>query len=161
MPISATGNKACGPQRSGFTLVEVMLVMAMLALVAGAVMLALPSQTSVVRHESEMLAARLKAAATAAILGNRTIEAVIDQRGYSFAQRAAGGWQPVRQSALSGHEWPEDVRVLAGEAGSLRVRFDSVGTSTAARVLLVQDAARMMVSIDDAGQVRVGDDQPR
>src|SRR5690606_30525688 len=106
----------------GFTLVELMVVMLIMGLAAGAVVLALPDGRGALRGEARGLAARLDAARGEAILANRPVRAVIDDRGYRFMMRQRGEWMPVADRALGERAWDDGVGATRGS-----IDFDSVG----------------------------------
>src|SRR3546814_15820916 len=82
------------PPRNGFTLVELMVVLAILALAAAAVVLTIPGEERHVRSEADRLAARLAAARDIAVIEGRSVAVDLAPSGYGFARSVAGAWQP-------------------------------------------------------------------
>jgi general secretion pathway protein H len=134
----------------GFTLVELMVVMLIIGLAAGAVELALPNGRGALRTEARGLASRLDAARGEAILANRPVRAVIDDKGYRFKIRRRGEWAPIVDRTLGGRDWDDGVGATRGS-----IDFDSVGIATPATVTLLRAQARITVSVDGAGRVSV------
>ncbi|MGA0545624.1 GspH/FimT family pseudopilin [Brevundimonas sp. VNH65] len=153
-PTSATG-KARGSEgrrrRSGFTLVELMVTVAVIGLAAGAVvMTAMPSQPSAVRT-AERFAARLAEARSEAILSNRPVSATVDQAGYRFSILQGRDWVAAGRP-LTGQAWEEGV-TSSGPAE--RWTFDPTGAVEPASRSISREGVTAVVRIDEAGQVRV------
>lgn len=136
----------------GFTLVELMVVMVIMALAASAVALAMPNGRGALRGEARALAARLDAARGEAILANRPVRATIDDGGYRFFTRQRGKWVPIADRALGAHDWRDGVG-----ATRTSVDFDSVGIVSPVTITLLDNDARMTVSVDAAGRIAVND----
>jgi general secretion pathway protein H len=148
MPTSATGSSS---RSAGFTLVEVMVVLAIVGLMSAVVALSLPASGDDLRREGERLAARLAAARDSAILGNRETAAVIDARGYRFEERAGRAWREIDERPLVATPWREGTRPGA----TARIGFDAVGLSEPASVVLVNGEHRARVRVAASGEVRV------
>lgn len=145
------------PGDAGFTLVELMVVLFIVGLMAGAVLLAMPDPRGRLADEGERFAARLKAAHDLAIVDNRPMAAVIGPRGYHFEERRAGAWQAVDAKPLEAADWSPETEVVTGEEdGQLRVHFDVTGLADpSATITLMREGAKFRVSIDAGGAVRV------
>jgi general secretion pathway protein H len=97
------------PSEAGMTLIEMMIVLVIIAVMAGAVTLGMGSVTRApsVETEARRLATRLQAAADDAMLGDRTIAFTVQKHGYGFATVAADGTTvPRTDSALGFHQLP-------------------------------------------------------
>ena len=143
----------------GFTLVELMVVLAILGLAATAVVLTIPGEERTVRSEADRLAARLAAARDVAVIEGRSIAVNFAPSGYGFERRIDGAWQPLPGRAFEQRAWPSGIRFVAGDGQpTARVRFDRIGTSpTPQAVVLRGDDAREVVRISAMGEVSRGE----
>lgn len=156
MPISAaTARTRARPGANGFTLVELMVVLAIMALAATAVVLTIPGEERNVRSEADRLAARLAAARDIAVIEGRSVAVNFAPSGYGFERRIAGEWQPLPGRAFEQRNWPGDVRFAAGGGqGAARILFDRVGTSpTPQAIVLSGGDARETVRVSATGEV--------
>ncbi|MES2445504.1 MAG: prepilin-type N-terminal cleavage/methylation domain-containing protein [Pseudomonadota bacterium] len=113
---------------AGFTLVEMLIVLAIIGVAAGAVALSVGSLTRApsVEAEARRLATRLQAAADDAMLGDRTIAFTVEEHGYGFATVNGKELVARKDAGLGFHTLPTgmvvtlDVKppVLLGVDGS-------------------------------------------
>lgn len=142
---------------NGFTLVELMVVLAIMALAATAVVLTIPGEERTVRSEADRLAARLAAARDIAVIEGRSVAVNFAPSGYGFERRIAGEWRPLPGRAFERRNWPADVHFSAGGQSAARVLFDRVGTSpTPQAVVLSGGDAREIVRVSAMGEVSRG-----
>lgn len=143
---------------NGFTLVELMVVLAILGLAATAVVLTIPGEERSVRSEADRLAARLAAARDVAVIEGRSVAVNFAPSGYGFERRVAGAWQPLPGRSFEQRNWPSDVRLVAGNGqGAARILFDRVGTSpTPQAIVLTGGDAREAVRVSATGEVSRG-----
>lgn len=129
---------------AGFTLIEVMLGLTLMALVATLVLPGLrrPAGPATLRATAYQVSALLRDARTAAINAGRPTSAVVDNA--AGAIEAAG-----RRLAL-----PSGIRIAAGVAGRPAIRFAPDGTATGGTVLLATATTRLAVSVEpDTGAI--------
>lgn len=147
MPTLATGSKP----DNGFTLVELMVVIAIMALATSVVALSLPPSNAHVRVQAEALAARMLAARDEAILQSRDMAVTVDAQGSGVERRRRGAWQPVSERPFERSVWREGTQA----SGPQRIVFDSVGTTEPASVTLVDGTAQATIAISADGTIRV------
>ena len=143
------------PAEAGFTLVELMIVLAVMGLLAGVAVWRLPAGDGRVRSDAVALSSRIAAARDQAILSGRPIALEVDAAGYRFVQRGQEGWQPVAEPALRERQWSRGV-TPTGTAASARLGFDSVGLPDRALDLtLAGSKARAVIEIAADGEVSI------
>lgn len=156
MRISATGKAdPAHTGATGFTLVELLVVLTLIGLMSAAVVIAMPDPGGTLVSEAESFAARVKAAQERAILGSAPVAIRITDAGYDFDQRRGGEWQPIGRDPLIPHEWREGTQALAGEAGAGRIVFDSTGMSDPQRIVLKRGAEQVEVAVGLDGKIHV------
>ena len=149
MPISASPNNP----ESGFTLVELMVVLVLIGLAASVVMLAARGDDAVAGDEAARLALRIAGARDRAIVDGRSTRVEFVADGYRFAQRGGGAWQPVADRGLRATTLPSEVSLGASRA---MLGFDSGGLPDApADIVLRADETRVTVRVDAAGGIDV------
>lgn len=155
---AATAEARARPDANGFTLVELMVVLAIMALAATAVVLTIPGEERTVRSEADRLAARIAAARDVAVIEGRSVAVNFAPSGYGFERRVAGEWQPLPGRAFEQRNWPGDVRFAAGDGrGAARILFDRVGISpTPQAIVLTGGDAREVVRVSAAGEIGRG-----
>jgi general secretion pathway protein H len=139
---------------SGFTLLELLAVLLILALVAAVVVPSLGGGSAVeIKAAARSLAAGLRQTRNRALNDNRSATLAIDVAKREFQL-------PGEQRA---HKLPESVHIVLYTARSERlgeqraaIRFFSDGSSTGGRVTLSTDRLRYLVNVDWlTGRVRV------
>ena len=145
-PTSATG------ERAGFTLIEVMVVVAILGIAASAIVLTIPGLDDNVGRQAQRLAARLAHAREEAVIGGRPIEALLTPSGYRF-EAVSGGERTVMSEALREVKWPLGTKASDEMKG--RIVFDPTGAAQGGRIVIVRDGQTAEVTVDAAGKVTV------
>ena len=135
---------------SGFTLVELMVVLVIIGLAAAAVMLSMPEPGGSVEAEAERFAARAKAARDEAIVNSRPVALLVDAGGYAFSRRRAGQWQTGERQV-----WAEGTVARTVSAVEGRSRFDSTGLAEPLRLDLARRGHQVAVDIGADGGVHV------
>jgi len=137
-------------RQSGFTLVELLVVLVIIGLAAAAVVLAIPDPEGSLQTEAERFAARTKAARDMAIVESRPALLRIEPDGYSVSRRSDGAWQVADR-----FDWTEGTEVEAGGAEGAQSRFDSTGLAQPLQVILRRRDRQVAVAIGEDGSVRV------
>lgn len=154
MPTSVTGNKLA---QNGFTLIELMLVIAIIGIATAAVVLTMPASGGRVRAEAEAFAARAIAARDDAIVQSRDTSIWVTPIGYGASRRQRGAWQPMGGRAFQPANWKPGTTALVDTTGTQRAVFDTTGAVTTPVIFtLVRNADRATVTISGDGAIRVG-----
>lgn len=149
---SATGRS----RRAGFTLVELLMTVAIMGVAAGAVVLSAPDPRPSVGEDAERFAARLQRAREEAILSNRAVAVEASAGGYAFAAFDGERWSPLQEGPFWREPWSEGV-VAGPVEPPLRVTFDPTGAAEPARLVLSRDSRSIAVAVDGAGEVSIDD----
>jgi general secretion pathway protein H len=159
MRISATGSRRQSgftPLRRsaehGFTLVELLIVLAIIGMMSAVVVLAIPDPRGSLVQEAERFAARAKAAQERAIMDARATSVRVTNAGYGFDRRERSGWQPIGPDQT----WIEGTAAAVTEDGAARIVFDSTGTAEPAQLVLRRQDEQVVVDIRHDGSVHVG-----
>lgn len=134
------GDSAAGDPRSGaagLTLVEMLVVLAIVGVMAGAVTLGIGAVTRApsVETEARRLATRLQAAADDAMLGDRMIVFTAEKHGYGFAvMDGEGEIEPRTDDALGFHEVPAGMVVTLDARPPVMLGVDGSGQRLTATI---------------------------
>ncbi len=158
--------------RNGFTLIELMVVLFIIGLVAGAVVLSLPGDSAALSEDADRFAARVAAARDEAVVSARPIAVWIAPSGYGFDARQDRQWVPLNARTLANRDWkPGTVARIEGEAADVaappgtdaaaaaapsraRFWFDSTGLPNApVEVVLSRGANSDRIIISATGEV--------
>ena len=148
--------RRCGAAAVGFTLIEVVVVLAILGLALALVLgYGAPSRRGLdLRGSAAALASGLRLARSEAILSNRAVIFDLDLAGHRF--RSGSG--PVRQLPPS---LAIDLLSISGERRSANagdIRFNPDGSSTGGRITLAEGSRKIMVGVDWlTGRVSIAD----
>ena len=134
---------------TGFTLVEMLVVLAIIAVMAGAVSIGIGSVTRApsVETEARRLATRLQAAADDAMLGDRMVAFTAEKHGYGFATFAADGKMVARtDEALGYHQLPGGIVMTLNVRPPVVLGIDGSGKPMSA--VVESGAQRWLVTFD-------------
>lgn len=141
---------------AGFTLVELMVVLAVVGMLGAAVLLTQPPPAAGLRHEAEALAMRLARARQEAILSTRALRVEVDATGYRFSIARSGGWQPLAEAPFAPVVWAAGVSpVLPRAEEAAWFAFDPIGTAEPLALELAGEGSALRVEVDVSGAVRV------
>lgn len=119
------------------TLIEMLIVLVIIGIAAGAVTLGIGAATRKpsVETEARRLASRLQAAADDAMLGDRLIAFTVDKHGYGFATVAADGKMVARtDEAFAFHTLPAGITLALDTRPPVILGVDGSGKPLAATI---------------------------
>ena len=139
---------------AGFSLIELLVVLVLLALASTAVVLNLPAPDPL-REPAQRLAARLQHAQSLAVTGNRPLRLQLDNQGYVFQQREQGQWLPIEQPALAAQAWPATTTLsFNGQpADVLTLAIDASGGGHSGTLDLHNGPHHWQLQLHDNGRI--------
>ena len=152
-------------RRDGFTLVEMLIVLTVMALLASAVVLTVDRGGRGVASDASRLASRIAAARETAIVSARPVGVWITRSGYGFDVRSGGAWRPAAQKPFETVDWPAGTSVAAAgmagrqaalSGGKARLVFDNLGLpDSPMRLDLSRDGRSAHIAVMPNGDVKV------
>ncbi len=141
---------------AGFTLVELMVVLAVLGLLGATVLLTVPAPEPALRRDAELLATRLAQARQEAILSTRTLRVQADATGYRFLIARSGGWQPLSGQPFGPASWAAGVVPSLAEGDQpVWFTFDPLGTAEPVALVLDDGHTALQLRVGADGSVQV------
>lgn len=144
-------------KRDGFTLSEMLVVLAILALMTSVAIWTLRPGTDGARVAAEGLAARADAARNLAIVDGGAVALTINAQGYFFERARENGWQRVDERRLRAHHWASGITVDGPPVQTARLVFDRFGLATPATLVALRQSGggSTRVRINADGRVQV------
>jgi general secretion pathway protein H len=140
---------------SGFTLVELLIVLTIIGLMSAAVMIAMPDPRGSLVAEAERFAARAKAAQDRAVIGSRPMAVRVTSAGYGFDRRRQREWEAMSTEPFVDYRWRDGVQAEVGGSGATRIVFDPTGIADPATVTLRSEGDQVQITIAQDGRIDV------
>nr|WP_326525694.1 prepilin-type N-terminal cleavage/methylation domain-containing protein [Sphingomonas sp.] len=139
------------------TLVEMLVVLAIIGIASGGVALAIGSATRApsVESEARRFATRLEAAGDDAMLGDRMVALTVDASGYGFAKVSSDGLIPKGAPRLDWHTLPAGVEMTLDQTPPFVLGMDGAAKPLVAT--LASGDQHWMVRYDGLSSVVVQD----
>lgn len=146
-------------QRRGFTLVELLVVLAIAGLLGAAVLLTMPDDTQAFDDEVERLTARLVRARQEAILGTRAVVVTVDATGHAVERRGRDGWTPLGGPPFQPVPWDPGTGPVPIDR-PVRFHFDATGGAESTALVLAHGNERIGIALGAHGEVRIDASAP-
>ena len=157
---SARVGEARALTERGFSLVELMMVIALIGLAATAVMLTFPAGSGDAAAQAGRFAARAAALRDRAVVEGRPMRLWVSASGYGFDQRVDGGWQPLDDRSLTRADWSAGTAISvdsnAADTARGQLSFNRTGLPSAPLTLTLRNGAQAQtLRITAAGEVEL------
>lgn len=152
--MAAGGRK--NASQEGFTLVELMVALALIGLATAAIVLTLPAPGGGAAGEATRFAARVAALRDRAVIEGRTHGLWVSASGYGFERRTLDGATPLTDGRLARADWRAGTAVSVDGVAQGRLSFDRIGLpDRPMTVAITSGESTASVAIDAAGKVSV------
>ena len=159
MPISPTGKTkpGCGHNTQlGFTLVEILAVLLIIGLMAGAVVMNMPPKQDPLHKQGELLATRIQIAAQSGLVEGQSIGIIFHEQSYDIVRYFNETWN-VTQEFEYGVDNSKPVISLtlnaakidleqAEKTGIPTIRYDTTGLGTSFELQLEDGLSRFIIN---------------
>jgi general secretion pathway protein H len=145
---------------AGLTLVEMLVVLAIVGVMAGALVLSIGSGNErTAEVEARRLATRLELAADEATVTGRAIGFAWKNDGYRFVTWKSGGWRNEMTPALEPHDLPAGVSLASasGDRQPVVIGADGGGQALALRIAAVKGAGWTIAFDGAQAQAKAGE----
>jgi len=162
MPISQAGRLK--RRQSGFTLVEVLAVLFIIGMMAGAVVMNMPKAQDPLHKQGELLATRIGLAAQGGLVTQQSVGIMITQDGYQIVRFNNDLWEIVENFSFGLDSKPfveltqnaTKINLEAAEKSGVPViRFDTTGLGTPFELKLRSGASAFLISGSVDGKIVV------
>jgi general secretion pathway protein H len=144
-------------RQAGFSLIEVMVALTIMALAAGAVVMTVGSPGGSLATQTDRLIASLVAARDNALTANRMVSVEIGEGGYQTIVHSQVSFPRV----MPFQAWADGVSVTTDHgAASVMITFDPVGLAQGAQVALTRGGMTDGIVVLASGEIRRQDDAP-
>jgi general secretion pathway protein H len=164
----ATGRSKPPAECTGFSLVEMLVVVAVVGLLASVVVLTLPTMGGAAHEDARRFAARAQVAAQESIISGKPIGLSVDNKAYRFYRFRNGQWQVTDASgSLAEAKWDDDVLLsvqppmpalptdpeTSQQSYAPGVVFSPIGGVTPFRVSVTAGSQRYIVASTPRGDI--------
>jgi len=142
--------------QTGFTLVELIVVLALIGLFSAAVIVNLPKSDGGLRAEQDRLALLIDSVRDNAIVQSRPMAVRIASTQYVFETRTEGNWQPLNEKPFQPHQLSAGNNVQFSGKDYVRIAFDSTGLPVSSADIKISNGTDSgFIKIDASGRVSV------
>ncbi len=149
---------ACPPPRTahGFSLLELMLVVAIIGMATTVVLLTLPDGDAALHRQADGFAAHLRRAQETAILGGRTVRVAVEPGGYRFARLDHGQWLPLQEGPFAARTWHDGVLPrMPRDTAQVGFSFDPTGMAEPQALVLDNGRQQIGIRVARSGKVNI------
>ena len=121
--------------KKGFTLLEIMVVIAIISIILGFAVIAIDTEPEELNNEGKRLAALMNLASEDSVLNSREHRASFTRRGYSFQRLEKGEWQKLEEGIFRERQLPSGFSLTIG-IDKEPIQLDDSGEPRAAILFL-------------------------